>query len=293
MKSHQKKFHGYLSFLLIRRLESLIPIGLFCHILYVFFYIRAVLSKTFSKPRSESSLPQLFYVPKTLAARLKEHTNRYIYRAIRHIPDRIVHPKWRDRCRIEGFHHLEEAEKDGEAVVLVFSHFGPYQLLHLWLRAYGQPAAVFTKEVYASRSRLKRHQDSFCPMQDIPVAIFGDELRHIPAFLYAKNILVIAIDSPRGKQMTVPFCPGWNFEMATGPFRLASRYGTRLISCVITNEGPMRFKIRLDALSGERPLLDGTNWQRLGQRLLDSMKPTLQSYPEQCREIVRCFKMDV
>ena len=117
---------------------------------------------------------------------------------------------------------------------------------------------------------------------DIPTRFYLDELKAAGEFLAAGNVLFMAIDAPASKQMEVPFCDGWTFQMATGAIRMAIRHQAELIPCSIIEEGPWRFRIEAGKPVPKEFLTAESDWPRAGTHLLAAMLPHFQSYPEQC-----------
>ncbi len=52
-------------------------------------------------------------------------------------PDRLSTPRWRSRCRLEGGADLIGSREGDRGAVLASLHFGPFEILPYWLRAYG------------------------------------------------------------------------------------------------------------------------------------------------------------
>ena len=81
----------------------------------------------------------------------------------------------------------------------------------------------------------------------------------------------MAIDAPTGKQMIVPFCDGWDFQMATGAIRFAIRHQAELIPCSIIDEGSWHYRITLGRPVPREHLTPEADWSRAGKRLLGEM----------------------
>ncbi len=285
LKEIGREARGFPFFLLVRRLERLLPVGCLYSALFPVFYLRALVDTLFTRPFPAGPLPPFFRTPEPLVTRIRLRTDGYLNRVLLHFPDRLGRPEWRERCRIEGLDRLEIALQNNRPVVLAFSHYGPYQLLHLWLRSFGLPAAMLASGL-AERSRLKRRQDAQWLRPELPVALFPSRLKDVTAFLRAGNFLLIAIDASRGKLIRVPFSPGWSFQMATGAIRLAAGHGAELIPCSITTEGRWRYCIRLGSPLDEVSGLAPDDLEKTGHRLVEAMKRDFEARPEQCSPFI-------
>jgi lauroyl/myristoyl acyltransferase len=244
--------------------------------------VRAALNNAFKKTTPAPPVPDFLRTPRTIKTRIQQRTDIYLNGVIVNFPDRLAAPKWLANCRVEGLAHLQEARRNGRLVVLAYCHFGPFTVVHCWLRAMGLPVGGLVGGNSTKRTRLARLQDRFLPLPEVPVAMYLDQLRELAKFLAAGNLTYIAIDAPTGKQMVVPFCDGWDFQMATGAIRFASRYQADIIPCSITDEGSWHYRITLGRPVPRELLADEANWPRAGKHLLDEMLPLFKARPDQC-----------
>lgn len=221
----------------------------------------------------------------------RQRRQLYLNRLLEHFPDRLGSAKWLGRCRIEGLDHVRQAQAEGRPVILAFCHFGPYYLLRLWLRAAGLPVTMLIQGRAATRRRWLRFTDRFAPFPNIPGGLYQDQLRTVDDFLAAGHPLGIALDARHGKQMTLPFCPGWSYQMPTGAVRLALRHQAALIPCTILDEGGWRFRIRFDPPVPRELLTPGADWAAAGAYLLSVMQLQFQARPDQVSSVLlRCFR---
>ena len=218
--------------------------------------------------------------------------NDYMNQVLEFFPDRLSGEKWAQNCRAEGLERLQSGLCNKRPTVIAFCHFGPYELIRLWLRAKGIPAATLRAGKAESRRFLMRLKDTFSPFPEVPIAVYGDQLRAIDESIAAGNPLLVAIDAPANKQIDVPFCEGWAFQMAAGAVRLARHYNADLLPCSIIDEGRWRFCIRLGEPVPRELLLSKNDWKPAGKRLMDQMIPIFRTRPEQCRpDLIRCLKL--
>jgi hypothetical protein len=278
-------------FSILRRAERLLPLHSLYSVLRTFFLARAALNTVFKQPIPARDLPAFLCLPKTVRTRTQHRTDRYVNQIVQFFPDRLSSAKWKDRCCIEGIVHLHEARRKVRPLIVAFCHFGPYYLLRFWLRAAGFPAATFVGGEQAMRQRLKRVQDRFSPAPEIPVVFYQKQLREAVEFLAAGNLLLIAIDAPSGKQIDVPFCEGWTFQMATGAMRLASRCQAELLPCSIVDEGCWHFGIKFGPPVPRIHLATEAGWPLAGRHLIDQWFPDFQARPDQCwADLTKCLK---
>ena len=104
-------------------------------------------------------------------------------------PDRLTNPRWLKRCRFEGDRKLLELGEDERAIVLASVHYGPFEILPYWLRAYGIPATSVRADPPAALQSLTNYQYSLTPPADIPVFIFASQLTPMPKFSHIRKIL--------------------------------------------------------------------------------------------------------
>ena len=106
-------------------------------------------------------------------------------------------------------------------------------------------------------------------------------------------MLLIPLDAPVAKQISVPFCEGWTFEIAAGAVRFAIRHNAELIPCTVIDEGRWHFAIKLGEPVPREFLSPANGWFSAGKHLVDQMIPTFRAWPEQCRpDMIRCLKQN-
>jgi hypothetical protein len=293
MKNGFKSACGLSFFFVIRGAERVLSVRGFHRILNPLVFVRAAVNTAFKKVRPPPSLPDFLRTPVTRRTARQYRQNHYLNHFLEFFPERLAGGKWMNGCHIEGLEHLCQARQSGRPAVLACCHFGSYFLLRFWLRAAGFPVATIVGGNSAGRAGLMRFKDRFSPFPEIPTAFYQDQLREAAEFLAAGNPLLLPIDAPAGKQMNVPFCEGWTFQMATGAVRLAVRHRAELIPCFIVDEGRWRFRIKLGMPVPEEFLATEAAWVRAGKHLLDEMFPAFQAHPEQCAaDLFRCLKQN-
>jgi len=269
---------------IFRWLERHLTPRTFYSLLRPVFLARSTLNNAFKKTTPAPAVPDFLRTPRTIKTRILQRANIYLNGTVEYFPDRLAGSKWKANCQFEGLAHLQEAQRNGRPVVLAYCHFGPYYLVHFWLRTMGLPVVQLVGGSSAMRTHLARRQDRFFPLPEVPVAMYLDQLRELAEFLAEGNLLYMAIDTPTGKQMIVPFCDGWDFQMATGAIRLAIRHQAELIPCSITDEGSWRYRITLGRPVPREHLTAKADWSCAGKHLLGEMLPLFQARPDQCRD---------
>ena len=270
--------------LFFRRLEQWLLPQKLLGLLRVFCFLRSSLRAGFNKIRPGPPVPDFLRSPRNRRTNIESRTNLYLDNVLLNFPDRLAAPKWLDRCRVKGLAHLEAARRGGRPVVLAYWHFGAFPIAHCWLRGGLKfPVGGLVGGNSSWRTNLSWRQDAFLPFYpDTPCAIYADQLRELARFVAAGNVMYIAIDAPTGKQMVVPFCEGWDFQMATGAIRLASRFEAEIIPCTITHDGAWRYCITLGRPAPKEWLSNEANWPQVGKHLLAEMMPVFNAHPDLC-----------
>jgi hypothetical protein len=280
----------WLRFALIRWMERRLSVRSLYRILKPVAFAHAVFSLLKREPPA-APLPDWLQTGKSVCAERTHRTFWYLNRTLQYLPEQLSSAKWRDCCRIVGLEHLQEARRDGRPVVLAFCHFNAYYLLESWLHAAGFPVATLVGATAKSNSRFRRLNDQISPLVGNPIMFFQDQLRQASEFLAAGKSLLIAIDGNPGKQMSVPVCEGWVFQMATGAIRLARRHQAELIPCSILDEGGWQFRIELGRPVPRECLTAEADGISAGKHLLKEMSVHFQACPEACATgLVRRFR---
>jgi len=208
-------------------------------------------------------------------------------------PDRLTERRWMKRCRVEGDLDSLRPTKDNRPIVLASLHFGPYEILPYWLRAYGVPATSVRTTPPAALRNLTKYQYSLSPPPDVPLWVFAEDLTPLPRFAHIRKILgpgrrlLVLADPVRGVMTDIPF-DGGIFRMATGPARLAQMAEARLIPCLITEDSSWRFTIHIGAPVPEEWLGRSIDLQKVGAHLIGEFSKVVSRYPEQCK--MRCLR---
>ena len=278
---------GPLGFAVVRGLERrLSPSGLYS-VLAPLAFTRAAVGRIDPLPGYFSrSIP----APTIREAR----ANYFLSRIPEFFPDRLATPKWQGCFQTSGFHHIQEARKEGRSVVLVCFHFGSFKLMPFWLRALGIPVVALLRGKSQDRSRAKLMKDRLSPFPKLPTVFYtDDQLRTVVEFLASGQALMVAADRETGRQMTIPIDDHWSFRMATGAFRLASHGNAELIPVCMTDEGRWHFRFEISQPVPREYLTDGSDMMRAGQYLLHQMLPRMQKHPEYCTNyLLNCFQQN-
>jgi lauroyl/myristoyl acyltransferase len=290
-KSGYKDLAGRWFFFMWRRVERRLSPRALYFILKPFFYVRAAINCALRKRRYATPRPDFLRVPLPYRAERRQRMNDYLNRVLEFFPDRLSEEKWSQNCRVEGLEYVQTALRNKRPMVLACCHFGAFEQSRFWLRARGIPAAALRGGKAESRRLLMRLKDKFSPFPEVPIALYGDQMRAIDEFIAAGNALLVAIDAPVSKQIDVPFGEGWTFQIAAGAVRLAARHGAELIPISVVDEGHWKFTIKLGQPVPRELLLSRNDWLPAGRHLIDQMIPIFRAWPEQCRpDLIRCLK---
>jgi lauroyl/myristoyl acyltransferase len=208
-------------------------------------------------------------------------------------PDRLTSPRWLNRCRFEGDRKLLELAEDDRGIVLASVHFGPFEILPYWLRAYGIPATSVRADPPAALQSLTNYQYSLSPPADIPVFIFASDLTPMPRFSHIRKILgpgrrlLVMVDPNRGVMADSPF-EDRLFHMATGAIRLAQMAGARLVPCMITEDSTWNFTIHVGTEVPQEWIGRSPDMQAIGNHLLGEFSKVITRFPVQCK--MRCLR---
>jgi hypothetical protein len=261
-------------------LDKLLPARLLYWFLYPYGMFRGwrdPVPFTRTLPIVESSAPD--------APSLHASAVIHIIRLLEFLPDRLTAPRWKKRCRINGLERLLEAYRKGP-VVLAFAHIGPLTLTSLWLRARGIRATSVRDAAAGRPSPAKQYANTLMAFPEVPSVVYHDELRPITQLLNAGGVILIAIDSPIGKQVDVPVDDHWVFRMATGAMRLAAHHGAELIPCTILYEGNWQFRIELGDPVPREFLSGRVDQPAVGKHLYAQLAPYWLAYTDQCLKMI-------
>jgi lauroyl/myristoyl acyltransferase len=286
MKFRFKNTCGLWLFPVIRQAERRLPVQSLYRILKPYALGRAALRGLPAAVPLPAGLGTAKAVPTVRHWRV----NPYLNQILEYFPDRLAEPKWAKRCHIAGLDHLRQARQNRRPVVLAFCHFGPFFLLRSWLRAAGFPVAALVGGKGGSRSPLRRQKDRVSIFSEIPTAFHLDQLRAADEFLAAGHLLMVAIDTATGRQISVPAGGGWTFQMATGALRLAIRHRAELIPFSMVDEGRWRFQIELGRPVPAECLVSEDDLVPAGKHLLDELLPRFRNHPELCsNQLIQSF----
>jgi lauroyl/myristoyl acyltransferase len=275
-----------LSFHLTRGLERILPVMALYWILKRMIFVRAMWHGALRNPPPKIILPSFFKRPGVINCVGMDMINLYLNNRIGFFPERLSSAKWMSRCGVFGLEHIRQARQNGRPVVLAFPHFGPYHQFGYWLRALGLPVATIVGGEMENRTSLNRLKSQKSPFPNLPTAFYLDQLPQAVKFLRSGNLLLVAVDTPQGKQLDVPFREGWSFEMPTGALRLAIRHEAELIFCSIVETGPWRFRIEFGEPVPKEYLKDETDLIAAAKYLVNQMLVQFEKYPEQGRKIM-------
>ena len=207
-------------------------------------------------------------------------------------PDRLTSPRWLNRCLFEGDRSLLDTSEDDRGIVLASVHFGPFEILPYWLRAYGIRTTSVRADPPKALDSLTDYQYSLSPPANIPVFIFASDLSPFPRMRVSQILgpgrrLLVMVDPNRGVMADVPL-EDRLFHMSTGAIRLAQMTGARLIPCMITEDSTWKFTIHVGTPVPQEWLGPFLDMQMIGTHLLREFSKVISRFPEQCKS--RCLR---
>ena len=203
-------------------------------------------------------------------------------------PDRLSDERWMSRCRLEGGSELIGTREGDRGVVLASLHFGPFEIMPYWLRAYGIVATSVRAAAPDSLKSLTSYQYALSPPADVPVFISAEDLTPMPRFAHLHKILgpgrrlLVMLDPDRGITFRIPF-EDRVFRMATGAIRLAAMTGADLIPCLITETASWQFTIHFGTPVPRHHLGNSPDMHTIGVHLLNEFSKVVTRYPQQCK----------
>lgn len=203
-------------------------------------------------------------------------------------PDRLCTKRWLSRCRLEAEGNLIGVREGDRGVVLASLHFGPYEQLPYWLRAYGIITTSVRVKPPDSLKSLTDYQCSLSPPAEVPVFLYAEDLVPLPRFSHVRKILgpgrglLVMVDVAQGLQVDVPF-ENRIFRMSTGAIRLATMADADLIPCLIVEVCTWKFTIHFGAPVPRQYLGNAPDMQAIGTHLLNEFSQVVRRYPEQSK----------
>jgi lauroyl/myristoyl acyltransferase len=284
---------GWGSFRFVRFCERVLPLSLFSLLLWPLAAAWDLIQLRERKPWVHWHRFPRSWRPRRWRYTLRHSLGLYHSQLVYMWPDRLSSPRWLSRCRFEGDRKLLELSEDDRGVVLASVHFGPFEILPYWLRAYGIPATSVRADPPEALQSLTNYQYSLSPPADVPVFIFASDLTPFPRFSHIRKILgpgrrlLVMVDPNRGVMADVPF-EDRLFHMATGAIRLAQMTGARLIPCMITEDSTWKFTIHVGAPVPQEWLGRAPEMQMIGTHLLGEFSKVVTRFPVQCK--MRCLR---
>ncbi len=208
-------------------------------------------------------------------------------------PDRLQTARWQSPCQYTGIEQLERACARGRPVILAVLHFGPLRVLHYCLRARGLPVAAVVADRLDHRSGFRAYLNSLSDhasgLAGVPHSLDYSEISRVWAFLRPQRLLLIAVDSDRGRQVRVQG-EDFSFRMATGAIRLAARAKAIVVPCLIRATRPLGVQIHFGNPVPDAWVADKCRHASACSHLLHEFLPVLHAEPEQCSpELLYCF----
>ena len=281
------------SFCFVRLCERVLPLSLFSLFLWPLAAAWDLVQVRKRRPWAHWHRFPKSWRPKRWRYILRHSLGLYHSQLFYMWPDRLTNPRWLNRCRFAGDRKLLELAEGDRGIVLASLHFGPFEILPYWLRAYGIPATSVRADPPEALKSLTNYQYSLSPPADIPVFIFSSDLIPVPRFSRIGKILgpgrrlLVMVDPNRGVMTDIPL-EDRLFHMATGAIRLAQMAGARLIPCLITEDSTWRFTIHIGTEVPPEWIGRSPDMHAIGTHLLREFSKVITRYPVQCK--MRCLR---
>ena len=204
-------------------------------------------------------------------------------------PDRLCTRRWLSRCSLEGESNLNGSRERNRGVVLASLHFGPFEMMPYWLRAYGIITTSVRTRPPDSLKALTDYQYSLSSPADVPIFLHAEDLTPLPRFSHVRKILgpgrrlLVLVDPVRGLHADVPFFEDRMFRMSTGAIRLATMADADLVPCLIAETSTWKFTIHFGTPVPRHYLGNSPDVQAVGAHLLKEFSKVVSRYPEQCK----------
>ena len=284
---------GWGSFYFVRFCERLLPPSVLSLVLWPFAAAWDLVQLRERKPWAHWQRFPRSWRPKRWRFFLRQSLGLYHSQLFYMWPDRLTNPRWLSRCRFEGERELIAPGEEDRGVVLASLHYGPFEILPYWLRAYGIPTTSVRADPPEALQSLTNYQYSLSPPADVPLFVFASDLTPMPRFSHLRKILgpgrrlLVMVDPDRGLMADVLF-EDRLFHMATGAIRLAQMTGAKLIPCLITEEFTWKFTIHFGTPVAQKWLGRSPDMQVIGSHLLQEFSKVVRRYPAQCK--MRCLR---
>lgn len=275
-------FLAWTGFYLVRLGERILPQPLFSLLLWPALVLPALLN--FEKQRKVKAAWPCFprrWQPGRASYFLQQTIGLAHARLVYTWPDRLTKPSWKSRCQWRGDCDLAALRESERPVIFVTLHFGPFETLPYWLRAFGLPVTALVGRP-APRQRLKNIQYSLSPPANIPLVVPVTDQRRLRRTMEHARHLLVYMDVNRGKQITAPF--GEHIlRLATGAIRLAMMRDALLVPCLIVSSGPWRYTIYCQPSPGCSESPEGAGEvSKIAAQLAGLFLPIVSRFPAQC-----------
>lgn len=192
--------------------------------------------------------------------------------------ERLTQTRWLKNCHFRGRVDLVTFRQSARPIIFVTLHFGPIQVLPVWLRAEGIPVTMLVGPA-EPRQRLRARFAERSAPADVPLLLPVSDIGRIRCFLRPHRRLLISMDVNRGKQVVVRHS-GYSFRLTTGALRMAAVSGADVVPCLITFEkGAWNVGVHFGSpvpreYLGRQPDIDAAASHLIGEFL-----PVVTSYP--------------
>ncbi len=210
----------------------------------------------------------------SLTQNLRLTHSRFIYLWV----ECTIKKRWLKHCRLRGQVDLDKFRHSPRPIIFVTLHFGPLQVLPVWLRAHGIPVTMLVGPA-EPRQCLRERFSKRVVGAEIPLLLPVTEIGRVPEFIKPHRRLGVSIDVERGKQVVVRQ-GNYSFRLATGALRLAALSGGEVIPCLITFErGAWNVGLHFGAPVPEEYLGPTPDLNAAASHIMGEFLPIITSHP--------------
>ena len=195
-------------------------------------------------------------------------------------PDRLVKPRWRDRCDGAALERLNRLSAHDQPMVLAVLHYGPLTVLKYWMRAHGLAVAGLVERPLTQRPAYRVYLDNLNDTASgfgrIPHLFDVTQVRQAVQFIQRDRLLMVAVEGYRGHLMCVEG-EDYSFRMATGVIRLAATAKALVVPCLTFAHRPFGFMLHVG-----KPVPTDGDLHSACAHLMHEFIPILKAHPEQC-----------
>jgi lauroyl/myristoyl acyltransferase len=204
-------------------------------------------------------------------------------------PDRLRQPRWRGRVNTVGVDRFERARATGRPVILATLHFGPATAVLPLLRRDRLPVAAITlrdpDDRRAFRKTLQQLADRMNDLEGVPAVIGVADVERAVDFLGAGNVLVLAVDGPRGRRLHTRI-GHHTLSLSAAVCQMAAMRHAIIVPCLLTAAPVFRVTMHFGQPVPDALVCDYRRHQAACEHLHREFLPIVSAFPAQCYPVL-------